>query len=603
MSGEIELLTQRTLTHVVGHDASGLAGRAALGTVSPTALALGMPVPPQMWPMGDAIDGNYTQFNLKAYATGQMLNFQQGYGVMGGAPSLCSGVGNSVIISHRGRPQLGSFSGNDNAGTALADHAVVAFPMVTRSGAARFYQAVTKRASTGSNVTTNAGYALGLYWTGTKTVIAFLLQGATAANYMLAIGTTDIPNFKAVMLSVQMTGAKTAASHELYVNGALETQDTPVSDTMGADSATNAGNYCIGGIGGTQTVDTNQGFSGALQNVVPLQTFRLSPAMQQAFYQMNNVGYVQPKTTGGLGTPLLFVTDPGFDIDDIFDLMMLIALHLRGEISLKGVVVTSSVSKAATVVEAMCRQAGLTIPIAAYKGSDRETTDSYCADVCTQFGYTKTAANYLDPQTLIRTVVRDNPGLIYCDVGPQQETSSFRQSAADATSPLTGMQLISNNVAATILSAGFYTTGSEYNNTHAPAAAADVALNWPKPITYVTIDVTTNISIPGNSDVSPSRKAYERYIINRIGGAEPNYNRQAFFPAVLWAVRGTKGGIMSIGKSGLVNTINASTGANSWGGTGTHSAVVLNSATNLLLAAESLLAECTMAGRDAFTLT
>lgn len=578
-------------------------GGATVPDASILSAIAGLPALAHYYPMSDVLDANYTQFDSKVYASGSLQNFQQGHGIMAGAPPLVQGLpsATSTLFSYRSSPIASGLAGYaDNVGTTVAAHVCIVMPMVTRSGAPRFYQAITKR-NAGNNTTANAGYALGLYWTGTKTVIAFRLQGATAANFMFAIGSTDIPNFTPVMIGVQMTGAKTAASHEFYINGQPETQGTPVSDTMGADSATNTGNYCVGGINGTQTVDTREGFAGAIYGVAPYHGFRLTPSMHAALYTMASVGKVQPRTAGAVAKNLLANMDFNSDIDDLTTLLLLIAAHLRGEINLLGVVLTASNLKSSALVEAVLNQAGLSsIPVAAYKGNDRASTDPYETTVCTAFGITKTAANYLDPQTLLKSVLTNNSAVTILELGPQQELAALMNSAG-------GQALISAKVAQTVIMGG-YSSGAtaEYNLVQAKANAADVAANWPLPITYVPFEVATgtSVAVPGNGLIQVARRCFEEWWLN-LGNLEPNFYRGSSFDVVaaLYAVRGLVGGALTLSHTNATQTVNTSTGANTWGadGSGRHNCVTVASSTPLIVQMEGLIAEAVFASSKSIT--
>lgn len=565
--------------------------------------AAGVTAPTYLWPLSDAPLNSINLFAETVSPPHTLVSYQLGIGVQPGGPPIL-GLGNdapSGAFSRSARPVAANGNIANNAGGTAQTMQAVVFPLETRAGAARFVNVFAKRDDSNQNI--QAGWALGYYWDGvSKLLPAMLWQGATGANRILVVGQTDLTNFHSWRLHGSKGAAKTAAACALYVNGVAETL-TVVSDTLGVDSTTNTSSVSVGGIGGTQTVASNGGADAFISSCAVWSGAQLSDDMILALGESGGAEYIQPSSDVTTKN-VVFVTDPGLDIDDIYDVMALIAMHKRGEIRLKAIICTARVEKAPALVEALCLQAGLTIPIAAYQGGSRESKDSYAGAVAAAWGLTKTRADYGDPLTLLRTVLAAaaDGSIHYVDVGPQEETNALLTSPADGISALTGSELIAAKVVSTTLSAGFASSGAaEYNNLMAPADASNVALNWPLPITYALIDLASapnavSLFIAGNERLSLGRAAQERYNEMRIGSVPPDYTRQTGYAAILWLRNGTSTGVFAYDRVNETNTINSGTGVNTWSGTaGSHSSIEqadADAANAIITEWESLVAEC-----------
>src|SRR5205807_3785703 len=137
-------------------------------------------------------------------------------------------------------------------------------------------------------------------------------------------------------------------------------------------------------------------------------------------------------------------------------------------------------------------------------------------------------------------------------------------STADGISSLTGSQLIAQKMRGIFIMGGDYASGNEYNFNHSPAAWNNFFANKPAVPTYLwgfTPPNTVN-SGPANNGGATVSPSYYGYDLETGGapGTRPSWDQFA----VLSAVRGPEYSLFQIvGKNGS-NSVNASTGANTW---------------------------------------
>ena len=572
----------------------------ALPVAATLPLLVGLPVPTLHFPLSDPNvgAGNYVATNSRAPGTNNATSYQAGYGVTGGAPALLRGLSasTSTLFSRTSLGVAGSGNTLDNAGaTAMTIMGVMA-PNATRSGAAYWQDMLTKI----NTATPYAGYRFGLYWTGTKMVLYFRLQSAVTADYIEVRGTTDMTNNVPRFAAATYDGTKKAAGVSLYYTNSagvlvLDTM-TVASDTFAAgDTATNTGSISLGGMGGAQTITVGQYFDGWLSSFTPVLAMMAQPTLSAVAAATPCQVNLNPYP-GAPASPqrVLVTSDSTSDIDDLQCFLQLLALHIRGEINLIGWCVTGSNPHVPAVYAAICASRGVSIPIAAYQGSDRITTASWADAAYTAFGLTKTQASFPAPQPFLRSTLAAQPNgsVVMLMIGPLQEDAALLQSAADTYSPLTGSALVAAKCIRYVFEGGYLAGGSAYNLTQAPAAGAYVFSNNPVPI-WVSSDENgtgTTTAIGGNPTLCPARAAFQGW----SGGGSPYYRASSFDTVAGYlAARPTTPLLTTTGGySNGTMTVNASTGANSWSATaGTHSAYVLASAPLLLAAMETLVDE------------
>ena len=591
------------------------AAQTAAATAQQTALQVntaslpqlvGLPAPSYFYPLSDpdAGTGNVTGINSRAPGTNTLTSYQSGTGCLPGQPSLLRGLpqSTSMLFSRKSSGTLGGGSVLDNTGATPLSHFFVPAPNATRSGSP-YWQDVLSKVNTASPY---AGYRWGCYWTGSALVLYFRLQSAVAADYIEVRGTFDLLNRRSRFAAVTYDGSKRAAGVSLYYkddsgNFVLDTM-TVASDTFASgDTATNTGGLVIGGMGGSPGVVVGQYWDGWLSSFAPYPVL-LSQQTLAGIAAATPTQVYQP-TYSGPAQNVIASFDATSDIDDMQALLLLIALQLRKQINLLGIVISGSNVHAAAVFDAILRSRGLVVPIAAYKGADRITTGTWADGAWAAFGLTKTKASYPDPQPSLRSwlAAAPNGSVRYVSMGPMQEEAALLASPADATSPLTGSQLIAAKLDHMVSMCGAYNSATpEYNLANAPAQASAVFAGWPVPIVVSSLDngTGTSVATAGNSANCPARAGFESW------SSYNGYRASSYDVTAAYAAAFPSSPLITTtgGHQNVVMTVNPSTGANSWTPTpGTHSALVVPSAPALLVAMETLLNESSLHILDAWT--
>jgi hypothetical protein len=133
-------------------------------------------------------------------------------------------------------------------------------------------------------------------------------------------------------------------------------------------------------------------------------------------------------------------------------------------------------------------------------------------------------------------------------------------SAADGISPLTGSQLIAAKVTRVVIMGGVYTSGTEFNFQNGPpSAVADFAANCPVPIWGVDFNMGNSPSAGLVSNTGHATDPFQDASFHSGTLTRPTWDAQAVMAGVLglstwFNVEGANG----------TNTVNASTGSNSW---------------------------------------
>lgn len=272
---------------------------------------------------------------------------------------------------------------------------------------------------------------------------------------------------------------------------------------------------------------------------------------------------------GSTARDVVIDTDMDSDCDDVAALAIACLLHRAGVITLRAVTVASSTLYAAPCVRAVLNWYGLyRVPVGTYKGSALKATSAYNQAVAAQFGAPgQTRNNFPDAVSVLRAVLAEAlPGSVtLASIGPMTNISALISSAADYYSTATGLALINSKVRSIVAVGGDYASGTEYNFVQDPAAAAAVFTNITTvPIYCVGYTVGNSITCaPPASDTTannPTKLAYSLF----AGGVT---TRQSWDPlAVAFAAYGPAFGLGYGGTNGT-NTVNSSTGANTWSST------------------------------------
>jgi hypothetical protein len=240
---------------------------------------------------------------------------------------------------------------------------------------------------------------------------------------------------------------------------------------------------------------------------------------------------------------IIIDSDMAISVDDVGDHAVLWALQNRGEINVLAEVCSSANDFSAPAMHAIATYYGHpNILIGAHQGTtpnlENSATSNYNQQLVNQFGTPgDTRANYPDAVAVYRQALAGAPdhSVYIVSTGYFEALQGLLQSPADATSPLTGTQLVAQKVVRLVVGAGFFPSGNEHNIRVDADAAKFVYANWPVEIVNAGVEVSMNVvtgpSSTSNPAVDPVKFAYNT---SNGGNPVPGFGQVP----LLFAVRG-----------------------------------------------------------------
>lgn len=258
-------------------------------------------------------------------------------------------------------------------------------------------------------------------------------------------------------------------------------------------------------------------------------------------------------TVGAAGAVnIILDSDMANDCDDAGDHALLWSLVKTGEANVLALITSSVNDYSAPTVRAIANYYGHPdVPIGAYQGNTPNNysaaNSAYTQAVASLFDPVPgdTRANYPDAVTVYRQALAGAPnGSVYIVAGGYYEPlSGLLQSPADAISPLTGVQLVAQKVAALVPAAGYFPdsgTDPTPNFAYDADGASYVFANWPTPIVSVGSevggDVITGPAANASEATNPIKLAYD--LVCGEGQWCPNAVPAWTQVAILYVVRG-----------------------------------------------------------------
>ena len=243
-------------------------------------------------------------------------------------------------------------------------------------------------------------------------------------------------------------------------------------------------------------------------------------------------------------TPVIVDTDIFSDADDTGALATAFALQIEGEDQVIAITINRPLSRSSVATKSWrCAAA-----IAQYYDSPGVPLGADLPDNGTQVGakdFLTPCAALASPSTpppasavsvMRRALVSepDHSVVIVC-TGYQDNLDALLNSPADSISPLSGSQLITQKVKQLEVMGGRYPSGAENNFIGDPAAAADVAANWPTGVAYLGYEVGANVYVGASLDGaqpanSPVRVAYDSFA--GPGNSAPSWDLDAVYAAI-----------------------------------------------------------------------
>jgi purine nucleosidase len=211
------------------------------------------------------------------------------------------------------------------------------------------------------------------------------------------------------------------------------------------------------------------------------------------------------------------------DVDDVAALAMLNNMHIRGQIRLLGVVVTSDDPYAAVCTDAINRYFNKQgFPIGVLQNQDSLRNHSrYTRQISEEFPHKlQNSAEAESATALYRRLLSGSPdnSVIILTIGHLSNFQALLQSGADKYSRLSGIDLAEKKISKWFCMGGQFPAGREANFYRPDPASTIYCINaWKKPVIFAGWEVGEKIKTGGAylksivDKKSPVAKAYELY--------------------------------------------------------------------------------------------
>lgn len=154
---------------------------------------------------------------------------------------------------------------------------------------------------------------------------------------------------------------------------------------------------------------------------------------------------------------IIFDTDIGGDCDDVVALDLLISAHRQGLCNLVGVSCTSMAAEGAGCARAVLTYRGMgELPLSA--AAERERNPSYYGVIVSgRFPeLARMEIPFPEPVKSLRRLIVENPGVCIIVVGDSTNMANLLRSEPDEISPLSGVELVRENVSFFAVMAGSF---------------------------------------------------------------------------------------------------------------------------------------------------
>jgi inosine-uridine nucleoside N-ribohydrolase len=203
---------------------------------------------------------------------------------------------------------------------------------------------------------------------------------------------------------------------------------------------------------------------------------------------------------------VIFDTDMGNDLDDVFALALLHGLADRGECAILAVTVSKPHPLAGPFCDALNTACGRPdLPIGVARPADATGDGPYLRellgpDAAEPFPHDlKDSGDAPEPAAVLRRALADAPdgSVVLIGVGPATNLAALLRSGPDTASPLDGRDLAARKVSRLVLMAGdFDRARPEFNVEQDVPAARAVLDGWPTPVVLCPFDVGHRVPYP-----------------------------------------------------------------------------------------------------------
>ncbi len=220
-------------------------------------------------------------------------------------------------------------------------------------------------------------------------------------------------------------------------------------------------------------------------------------------------------------------TDMGSDCDDVAAVAILAHFHKLGKINLLGVSHTSANPRTVEYLDMVCRFYGYeteNLAAASKEWGIGEFRDGFFDDVLDGFAYHTPECGLNAVQLMRKQLSNAKDATVLC-IGPLNNMSRFLDSSPDEISPLSGKEILAQNVKEVVVMGGIFdnkrydfygeTFEIEYNIKLDACASKNFIENCPAKITFVEFELGYNVKTFADTVAStvetPIKRAYKLF--------------------------------------------------------------------------------------------
>lgn len=220
-------------------------------------------------------------------------------------------------------------------------------------------------------------------------------------------------------------------------------------------------------------------------------------------------------------------TDMGSDCDDVAAVAILAHFHKQGKINLLGISHTSAEPRTVEYLDMVCRFYGFeteNFAAASKEWGIGEFREGFFDDVLDGFAYSKPSLGLNAVQLMRKQLSTAKDATVLC-IGPLNNMSRFLDSQPDEISPLSGKEILAQNVKEVVVMGGIFgnkrydfygeTFEVEYNIKLDVSASENFIENCPTKITFVEFELGYNVKTFADTVAAeretPIRRAYRLF--------------------------------------------------------------------------------------------
>lgn len=246
---------------------------------------------------------------------------------------------------------------------------------------------------------------------------------------------------------------------------------------------------------------------------------------------------------------MIIETDLFSDVDDVGALALAFHHALKGDVDLLSIGVNTPSEWGPQAAQALVTWCGLTVPVGRFRVTDRSTFEpDYARSIAERWGPGIGAAPALATRVHRRALANAQDHTVtVVSVGFFGNLNDLLWSGPDDASPLRGDDLVRRKVRRTIVMAGWFPEGREFNLFSEADESRAFLHDWPTTIDFIGFEtgaeVLTGAELTHAPQDSPIAEAYRRYC--GVGNGRPSWDllavhaaAQPLSPLLSWSLPG-----------------------------------------------------------------